>query len=176
MATGQQVVDDGHVGEQFDVLERPSNPLFGDPVGTHPHDRLALPVDIALLGPIHLRQGVEDRGLTSTIWPNDREQFPVIDVKRHAVDGGHATKAQGDVVDDEQMISHRSAESLSWLRQPTLAAPVVLDVSETLSFAGFIGVQSKVELLDVLVISEFLGRSVEHDLAVLHDVAIVGNR
>src|SRR5687767_7038437 len=56
-------------------------------------------------------------------------------------------------------------------RQPPLSATVVLHVAITLPLtdAG----QAQVELLDVLVAADGGGVAVEHDAAVLHDVAVL---
>src|SRR3954468_5756899 len=53
---------------------------------------------------------------------------------------------------------------------PPSAPTVLLDVAVALARAA-----AKVELLDVLVCAQALGRAVEHHAAVLHDIAVVGH-
>ena len=107
MSTGEQVVDHGHVREEFDVLERAGNSHCGDLVRTLTHDRVAVPANVALLGAIHLRQRVEDRRLASAVRANDREQLTLVDMKTDVVDGGHATETQRDVLYFKKMFAHR---------------------------------------------------------------------
>src|SRR5512132_3205675 len=57
-------------------------------------------------------------------------------------------------------------------RQPSLAAPVVLDVAVALALPDT--GESQVELLDVLVVADRLRVAVEHDPPGLHDVAVLG--
>src|SRR5262245_34018999 len=59
------------------------------------------------------------------------------------------------------------------LKHPALAALVELDLAEALAAAGL--AEAEVELADVVVAAEFLGRAVEDDPAVLHDVAVMGD-
>ncbi len=47
VATGQQVVDDVHLREQLDVLERAGDAEVGDLVGAQAHQRRALEADVA---------------------------------------------------------------------------------------------------------------------------------
>src|SRR6266550_9009047 len=55
--------------------------------------------------------------------------------------------------------------------QPPLAPAVVLDVAErTAAFAA----DAEIEFLDVLVLAQRGGVAVEHDAAVLQDVAVMG--
>src|SRR3984893_13982106 len=59
------------------------------------------------------------------------------------------------------------------LGEPALAAPVVLEVEIGLTGADF--VEPEIELLDVGVLPQGVGRALEYDAAVLHDVAVVGD-
>src|SRR6059036_943560 len=59
-------------------------------------------------------------------------------------------------------------------RQPPLAPPVVLDVAIALALADTR--QSQVELLDVLVRAQPVGRTVEHDPAALHHIPVLHDR
>src|SRR5262245_43886988 len=56
-------------------------------------------------------------------------------------------------------------------RQPSLAAPVVLEVPVALALPD--AREPKVELADVLIVADRLPVPVEHDAAVLHDVGVL---
>jgi hypothetical protein len=91
VAAGEDVVEHRHVREEGDVLEGAGDAQLGGLVGLHPHDRLALPADVALLGPVHLVDAVEDRRLAGAVGADDREQLALVDVERHPVDRLHAS-------------------------------------------------------------------------------------
>src|SRR5262249_11735973 len=55
---------------------------------------------------------------------------------------------------------------------PSPVAAILLDVAVARSLSGL---ASQVELLNVGMIAQPLGGAVEHDLAILHDVAVIGN-
>src|SRR4051812_18796453 len=59
------------------------------------------------------------------------------------------------------------------MSKPALAALEAFQVFEALAL---IAGAAEIELLDVLVIAELVGRAVEHDLALLHDVAMARHR
>src|ERR1051326_309586 len=58
-------------------------------------------------------------------------------------------------------------------RQPALAPLVMLDVAVGLARADL--VETEIEFLDVGVAAQLLGRTFQHDAAVLHHVAVVGD-
>src|SRR5262249_57606753 len=57
--------------------------------------------------------------------------------------------------------------------QPALAAA---EASQVLEALALLAGAAEVEFLDVLVVAQRLRGSVEHDLALLHDVAVTGDR
>src|SRR5438477_12106041 len=57
------------------------------------------------------------------------------------------------------------------LRQPALAPAIVLGVA--VGFAGAGLVEAEIEFLDVRVLAQLLGRALEHDAAVFHDIAVI---
>src|SRR5215471_575803 len=71
------------------------------------------------------------------------------------------------------LLSGRMPWPRSGLGEPALAAPVVLEVAIGLACADF--VEPEIELLDVGVLSQGLGRAFEDDAAVLHNVAVVSD-
>src|SRR3954462_10596588 len=57
--------------------------------------------------------------------------------------------------------------------QPSLAPLEALQILETLALVAG---AAEVEFLDVLVVAQLVGGAVEHDLALLHDVAVACDR
>src|SRR6185437_4547485 len=57
--------------------------------------------------------------------------------------------------------------------QPALAALEALQILKTLALVAG---AAEVEFLDVLVVAQFIGRAVEHHLALLHDVTVARHR
>lgn len=172
VAPEEQVLDHRHLGEQLNVLERAGDAELSDEVGAMPHDRLALPVDVALLGSVHLGDGVEDRRLSCAVRTDDRKKLTLINVETHVMDGSDATKPQGDAVGFEDVFAH---DLIFPSGQPALAALVVLDIAERLALTA-IAVEPQVELLDILIVEQLLRRAVHHDLAGLHHIAEVSDR
>src|SRR5215472_1759788 len=66
-----------------------------------------------------------------------------------------------------------AGEGSSELRQPALAPAVVLEVAVRLACADL--VEPEIELLDIGVLAQALGRALEDDAAILHDIAMVGD-
>src|SRR5437588_13075623 len=58
-------------------------------------------------------------------------------------------------------------------RQPALAPLVVFDVA--VGFASADLVEPEIELLDVGILAQGVGRAFEHDASVLHYIAVVGD-
>src|SRR5207245_10280675 len=65
------------------------------------------------------------------------------------------------------------AASAPTSRQPSLPSSVVLHVPIALALADT--GQAQIELLDVLVLADRLRVTVQHDPAILHDIAMLGN-
>src|SRR5690242_12094836 len=57
--------------------------------------------------------------------------------------------------------------------QPALAPLEALQVLETLALVAG---ATEVEFLDILVVAQFIGGAVEHDLALFHNVAVARHR
>ena len=105
----QQVVDDGHLGEQLDVLERAGDAAFGHLVGTQAHDALALPADVAACGRYTWEMALKIEVLPAPLGPMMANSSPGPDVEADVVDGGHATEPQGDVRRPRAPVPTRSA-------------------------------------------------------------------
>jgi hypothetical protein len=94
-----QVVHDREVLEQLDVLERPGHAHLGDVVRRAAEDVLAEEAHLALLGSVHAREHVEDRGLAGAVGPDDREQLVLADLEVAPVDRLDAGEGQVDVAE-----------------------------------------------------------------------------
>ncbi len=110
VAAQHQVVEHRHLREQLDVLEGAGDPQVGDAIRAHPEEVLAHEPDRPLLGVIHARDAVEDRGLAGAVGTDDGEQLPGLDREAHVVDGGDAGKRQGHVLEIENRRAGRVAD------------------------------------------------------------------
>lgn len=119
MAPGEDVLKDGHVGVQGDVLERSCDASFRGQVGLEAHEELALPPDVALLGLVDLVDRIEQRSLTGAVGPDDGEQLIVVNVERDTVDSLDPLEEEMDVRDLEEMVvvlgSGPFGTTLEWL-------------------------------------------------------------
>ena len=161
MAPGEDVLKDGHVGVQGDVLERSCDASFRGQVGLEAHEELALPPDVALLGLVDLVDRIEQRSLTGAVGPDDGEQLIVVNVERDIVDSLDPLEEEMDVRDLEDGRSpwvrsvRYDAGVASRSRQPPLPAFVVLDLAERLLLAT--GMEAEVELLTSSSLSKVSG-------------------
>src|SRR5579872_547874 len=57
--------------------------------------------------------------------------------------------------------------------QPSLSPLETFQILETLALVAG---SAEIELLHVLIVAQFIGRPVEHDLALLHDIAVARDR
>ena len=88
-------------------LERPRDPEPVHLVGLAADHAHGVPVlrgepDRALLGPVHARQTVEQRGLPGAVGADDRQHLSPVQVQRHVAQARDAAEAQGHVLDGEQ--------------------------------------------------------------------------
>jgi hypothetical protein len=81
MAPKHEVIKDGHVFEEFNVLEGPGNSKFGPLVGREFCNVHILKINRAFLGTVKAANTVEQRSFSGTIGANYREDFAPIDVK-----------------------------------------------------------------------------------------------
>ena len=66
------------------------------PVRRHAGDVLAVEQDAALVGRLEAGEHAQQRGLAAAGRAEQREELALVDVERHAVDGGEAAEALGD--------------------------------------------------------------------------------
>src|SRR5512143_3663728 len=102
VAAQHQVVEDGHVVEEGDVLEGPGDAQVGHLVRLHSGDLAILEVDRAALRLVDARDAVEDRGLPGAVGADDRVDAPLLHVDRDPVDRFHPPEGEVDVVDPKQ--------------------------------------------------------------------------
>ena len=101
-----QVVEDGEVGEQLDVLEGPGHAEPRDRRWTHAHQLVAVQLHRALLGPVDAGEDVEDAGLARAVGADEREQLVGAYVEGDPVHGRDRPEGQPHVVDDQHRV-HR---------------------------------------------------------------------
>src|SRR5205807_1455107 len=80
------VVEGRHVGEEPDLLKRPSDAELGDLVGLEPGDVLPLENDRARGRRVDAGDRVEERGLARTVRPDEREDLALADLETDLVD------------------------------------------------------------------------------------------
>src|SRR5512140_1247222 len=102
VASQHQVVEDGHVVEEGDVLEGAGDPQVGHLVRVHPGDLAILEVDRPALRLVDARDAVEDRGLPGSVGADDRVDAPLLHVDRNPVDRFHPSEGEVDVVDPKE--------------------------------------------------------------------------
>ena len=98
MAAGQQVLDHGHLGKQFAVLERARHAEPRDLARRAPGDRLAAKADSARPA-IDAADAVEHAGLAGAVRADQRKQLALLDAQRDAVEHLQAAEAQAQRVD-----------------------------------------------------------------------------
>ena len=81
------VLEDGHGGEEADVLEGPCHAQLQDLVGTESHDVLPVEDDRALVRRLHPRDQVEKGCLPGPIGPDDADYLALVDMQLQAVYG-----------------------------------------------------------------------------------------
>src|SRR5437762_804005 len=104
------VLANRHRGEGLDDLKSPADTEPCHPEGSQPGDRFALPANVPAVKPVHPADAVEQRGLSRAVRPDDAEDLPLPNRERDIVDGCHAAKALGDVLQLELRIHRRHTE------------------------------------------------------------------
>src|SRR5207245_10518245 len=81
-----EVVADGHLWEELDVLENARDPEPRDLVRPHPSEVAVAEAHAAGPRPVNAVQAIEDRGLARAVRADDREQLALVRVERHVVE------------------------------------------------------------------------------------------
>jgi hypothetical protein len=111
VAAEQQVVQDGEVLEQLDVLEGAGDARAGDAVGLLANQLAAEEADGAPLRPVQARQAVEQRGLAGAVGPDDGEQLAGPDLEGDGPQGPDAGEAEVDVGDPQDRLGGGAHDS-----------------------------------------------------------------
>src|SRR5579871_5485322 len=99
MAADPDIVEYRHAAEQGEVLECAAYADIDDPVGRNLENAVAFKQDIAGAWRIEATEAVEQRRLARTIWPDQTEQLPRREIKRHAIERNDAAKMDCDAAD-----------------------------------------------------------------------------
>ena len=94
----KQILKQGRVLEEFDVLERSGDAKTCDLVWRDARNVDAIENKIAARGLIDSTDQVEDCCLSCPVRPDDREYLPLVDIKCNAIDGLDAPEIDGKVV------------------------------------------------------------------------------
>src|SRR4029453_10010825 len=97
----QNVLDGGHVGEEPDVLERPTDAESRGLGGAEAEERLTAEGHAALVRHVEPGEDVEERGLAGSIRPDDRHDA-ALEGEVHAVQRGEASEPLGDAAGLEE--------------------------------------------------------------------------
>ncbi len=109
MLADHDVLEDGHGGEEADVLEGACHAQLQDLVGSEAHYVLPAEDDGTLVRGLHPRDQVEERGLSGPIWPDDADNLALVDVQLQAVDGAETAECLVQALYLEQR--HQTAPS-----------------------------------------------------------------
>jgi len=91
------VVEDGELAEQADVLERTRNAARCDLIGSEPDNALVLKENLARRGAVDPREEVERRRLARAVRPDETDQLAVFDVHVKVRDGLEPAEDHGDI-------------------------------------------------------------------------------
>ncbi len=95
VAADEHVFQDGHVGEEPDVLEGAGDACGGDLEGLGRED-LAFVADFALGGDVEAGEAVEEGGLAGAVGSDEADDLAAVDGEVDVADGGEAAEAHGD--------------------------------------------------------------------------------
>lgn len=97
MASDEDVFEDGHVGEEADVLEGAGDAGLGDEVG-FAGEAGASVADGAFGGHVQAGEAVEEGGFAGAVGADEADDFAGADGEADAADGGESAEAHGDAV------------------------------------------------------------------------------
>ena len=102
MPAHQQVLQNGRLFEQLDILERARNTEFRHLIRGIGQEVVAVKADLALCRIIKARNQVKDSRLARTVWTDQGKDFTSFDAERHVIDRDKAAKPQRDIFDLKQ--------------------------------------------------------------------------
>src|SRR5690606_3153292 len=112
---------DGHVGEEPDVLEGAGDACLGDEVGLGRQDG-ALVADLALGGDVEAGEAVEEGGLAGAVGADETDDLAAVDGEVDAAYGGESAEAHGDAAGVEHRGGRGGGHVItpppSWCRRP----------------------------------------------------------
>jgi hypothetical protein len=103
MCADADVVKYRQVREQSDILKRPTNADFRDPVRWTREDAHAFHQDVTRARLVEPRQAIEQSCLAGAIWPDQTKNLPLAHLERNAVQRDDATEHDLDVTDGEKI-------------------------------------------------------------------------
>ena len=104
VASDEDVLQDGHVGEEPDVLEGAGDAGRGDLEGLGRQD-VALVADLALGGDVEAGEAVEEGGLAGAVGADEADDLAAVDGEVDVAYGGEAAEAHGDAAGFEDGVS-----------------------------------------------------------------------
>ena len=104
----EHVVQHGHRLEELDVLEGARDPAPHDPVHGRLQQRLAVELDLALVGRVEPRDHVERRRLAGAVRPDQADDLAVQDVEGDPVEGDDPAEPASDIPQRKQ--GHRPGQ------------------------------------------------------------------
>jgi hypothetical protein len=108
MPRQQEVLQQGRMLEQLDVLEGAGDAESGDAVRRHVGDVGAVEGELAAGRLVDAAHQIEDGGLAGAVGTDDGEDLALVDGEAHAVDGLDAAEVDGEPVRDEEAHRRRS--------------------------------------------------------------------
>src|SRR5438552_26108 len=100
--TGERdVLEDGETAERARDLKGAADAAIDDAVRGRACDLVTIELDRARGGHQRAGEHVEDRALARTVRADQAENLALIDLERHAVDRGEATKTLHQAIDDQ---------------------------------------------------------------------------
>jgi len=102
MSAEADIVEDGKIWKQRDVLEGASDADFGDPVRRPVQDAPAFHQDVACARLIEPAQAIEKRGFAGPVRADQAQNLAMTHLERHAVQGDNAAEYDADIANRKQ--------------------------------------------------------------------------
>jgi hypothetical protein len=112
---GHHVLEDRHVGDDLDDLERPRDAELADPMGSEAGDVPPVVAYAPDVGPVEARDAVEERALSGAVRPDDADDLPLAHREGDVVVGEEPAEALGDAADvEERRGAHSFFDPIFW--------------------------------------------------------------